>query len=301
MTWVCGDQRVLVEEVIDTTRARLAASELDYISISHSTTFDRDVWAEANQYPLNPGAVRLVVIRDAEKLNHRGQLVDWLSRTRQLPNVHLVFVSAEPDFPYTTAGGKKTLKPYAAAIKAPRGVLVRCAMPNEDDAVRWVCRRTRLDDSTARHLLTRAGGNLATAAAVAAKLSLFDGQASTATIDLLCLERPMDDFTDILLALDKRRALLRIPDLDEPNRLKLVALLDSRLDLLQTLHRHQAAGRTLREITGVSPFLARQYLPLARHYDPSQCSQRRRVLALVDDVLRSGVRVGALEALVSLW
>lgn len=301
VTWVCGDQRVLVEEVVDTTRRKLAVSELDYVSLSHGPGFDREVWAQANQYSLSPGNNRLILVRDAEKLTDRGQLGDWLARTRYLPGVYLLFVSNESDLPRTAGRGIQGLLPWASAIKSPRGFLVRCTMPSESDAIAWVRRHSQLDDSAARHLLTRSGGNLSTAAAVTAKLSLFDGRASTATIDLLCMERPMDDFTDILLSLDKRRALLRIRDLDETDRLRLVPVLDARLDLLQGLHRHQIAGHTLRQITGVPPFLARQYLPLARHYDAARCAHRRRVLAVVDDALRTGARDGVLEALVSLW
>lgn len=301
MTWVCGDQSVLIEEVIDLIRRKLALSAVDYVSLSYAPGFDATVWAEAHQYPLTPGATRLIVVRDAERLTDRGQLENWLARNRQLPGVYLLFVSGEPDLPHTLSGGKKVLTGCAKHIKAPRGHLVRCAMPGEADAIAWIRRRADLDEASARHLLTRAGGNLATAAAVAAKLSLFAGRASTSTIDLLCLERPVDDFTDILLALDKRRALLRIPDIDEAERLKLVALLDTRLDLLVKLHRHQLAGHTTREITGISPFLVRQYMPIARHYDPARCVHRRRALAIVDDALRGGARVGVMETLVGLW
>jgi DNA polymerase III delta subunit len=301
VTWVCGDQHVLVEEIVDTIKSTVKPGDLDYVSICGGTDFDARVWAAANQYSLSPGNNRLILVRDAEKLNDRGQLGTWLSRTRQLPGVYLVFVSNEVDLPYTSVMGRKILKPHAALIKAPRGYLVRATMPAEADAVAWVRRRANLDEDSARYLLTRSGGNLATAAAVTAKLSLFDGRASTSTIDLLCLERPMDDFTDILLALDKRRALLRIPDLDEPERFKLTGLLDSRLDLLEQLHRHQIAGHGFREISSISPFLVRQYMPIARHYDPARCVHRRRVLAVVDDALRSGARVGVIEALVALW
>lgn len=287
--------------MVDAIRRRLNPSALDYLSISSGTDFDRTVWATANQYPLTPGVNRLILIRDAEKLNHRGQLDAWMLRTRQLPGVHLVFVSNDSDLPYSTVGGKKTLKPQLACLKAPRGSMVRCSMPAEKDAVAWARRRADLDDDTAKHLLTRSGGDLSTVAAVCAKLSLFTGRASKPTIDLLCVERPVDDFTETLLALDKRRSLLCIPDLDDTERYRLTGLLDSRLDLLAQLHRHQLAGHTLRELTGVNPYLARQYLPLARLYDPQRCAHRRRVLAVVDDAIRSGARIGVLEALVALW
>lgn len=297
-TWICGDQRVLVEEVVDTIRAHLGVAELDYVSLSASPTFERDVWAAANQYPLNPGSPRLVLIRDAQKLTRWEQLHRWLARTRQLPGVHLVLVSADADLPTT---GKRTLAPHAAALKAPRGTLVRASLPAPADLLAWVHRRARIDDTTALYLLERTGGDLALAAAVCAKLSLFAGAAGRTAIDALVAERPATDFTACLLALDKRRALLCIPDLTDAETTRTIGLLDSRLDLLSALHRIQLAGQSYRDAVGINPYLVRAYLPLARHYDPKRCVYRRRVLAVVDDAFRSGARTGVLESLVSLW
>jgi DNA polymerase III delta subunit len=300
VTWVAGDQPVLIEEVIDTTKRLLAPADGDYISLSHSPTFDRDVWAEANQYSLNPGANRMILIRDAHKLTRWQQLDLWLSRTRALPGVYLVFVSGEPDLPYANAS-KRTLKPHVEKLRAPRGYLVRCTMPAEADAIAWIRSRSRLDEETARHLLTRTGGNLAACAAVTSKLSLFSTAAGTAVIDALSKETPAADFTDNLIALNKRQALLALDRTSTEDHLRMIALLDSRLDLLAKLHRIQAAGQSWREASGINPYLQRQYLPYARHYDPTACSHRRRILTLVDDVLRTGARVGVLESLVALW
>lgn len=301
VTWVAGDQHVLVEEVVDTTKRKLNVGDLDYVSLSHTSTFDRDVWAEANQFPLVPGNNRMILIRDAEKLTRWDQLSLWLTRTRTLPGVYLVFVSNEPDLPMTGNGNKRTLKPHVAQLRAPRGFLVRCTMPGEADVVAWIRRRSRLDEGCAQHLLTRTGGNLSAAAAVCAKLSLFSSVASTASIDALVTETPAADFTDTLIALDKRRALMTIDGVRQDEHLRTIALLDSRLDLLQKLHRAQNAGQTWRELSGINPYLQRHYLPHARHYDPASCTRRRRVLAVVDDAVRCGARDAVLEALVALW
>lgn len=301
VTWVAGDQPVLVEDVIDTTRRLLAPGPGDYLSLSHTSTFDRDVWAEANQFPMSPGTNRMILIRDADKLNRWDQLDLWLSRTRQLPGVYLVFVSGEPDLPMTGTGNRRTLKPHVAGLRAPRGYLVRCATPSEADAIAWIRARSTLTETTAGFLLTRTGGNLAACAAVTAKLALFEQAAGEQAITALVNETPAADFTDNLIALDKRRALLSLGGLRHDDMFRLTALLDARLDLLLKLHRIQIAGQTWRDVTGISPFLQRQYMPHARHYDAAACSRRRRVLALADAVIRNGARIGVFETLVALW
>lgn len=301
ITWVCGNQPVLVEEVVDTVRAALKPSDLDYHSFAAGSDPDRDIWAAANQHPLQPGANRLVLIRRAEKIASWGSLETWLAGTRHLPTTYLVFVAAEDDFPYRYVDGKRAgLKPHVELIKA-RGRIVRCAPPNEADAVAWVRRRAPLDPDMARYLLQRSGGNLSTVAAACAKIALFNTSPGTGAIDALCAEAPNDTFVDSLLAMRKRDALLAADSLPERDYTKTIALLDTRLDLLASLWRATRAGLSAREVQGHPPFLVRQYMPVAKLYEPRRCEYARRVLAVLDNALRSGARTGVIEALVALW
>jgi DNA polymerase III delta subunit len=297
ITWVCGDQHVLIDEVITTTKDKLNPSDLDYVSFTYRPGLDRTIWAEAHQHPLNPGANRLIVIRNADTITNWAPLTGWLANTRNQPGVYLLFVSNEPDLPYLT---KKTLKPHAALMRAPRGFLVRATLPTEPEAITWLQRRARLDTDTARYLLDRTGGDLTAAAHVCAKLNLFPAPAGKASIAALTPETPATGLCDSLIALDKRSAFLAAADVSTTERFKLIALLDSRLDLLHTLHRMQLAGRNWRDYS-LNQFLTRQYLPYARHYDPASCVRRRRVLAFTEDAVRRGANTGVLEALIALW
>lgn len=291
-----------MEEVVDTTRQQLAADDLNYASLTAGLDTEATIWAVANQYPLSTGASRLTVIRDADKLKKWDALTLWAGNLRTMPGSHLLFVSAEPDFPYTGDGKRGTLKPHVELIKN-KGRIVRCAMPNEPDAIAWVRRRCPLlDDDTAQYLLTRAGGSLSITVNVAAKLSLFTNVVvTTATIDLLVEERSGLSFVDALLHDDKRAAVTLAPSLDRAERSRVTALLDSRLDLLGQLWNTVRAGQGLRDVTGVNPFLARLYLPVAKHYSPQRCAYSRRLLAVVDDAHRRGADEGVMEALVALF
>lgn len=268
---------------------------MDYVCLTAGTVADRDVWAAAGQYPIDPTRNRLVVVRDAERIRHWEPLIEWLAAARRIPTVHLVFVSNLPDF-----GTDRKTPAHVDAIKA-RGHIVRCAMPNETDALAWVQRRANLDDETARHLITRTGGNLALAASVCAKVSLFDGQAGPRTINQLCAEVPADSFVESLLLLNKRAALYAVESLRPNDYGKIIGLLDSRLDLLSVLHRAVRAGYSSREVQGYPLFLIKQFMPVAKHYDPQRCLYSRRVLAVVDDAHRDGARDGLMSSLVALW
>lgn len=303
VTWVCGDQPVLVEEVVDTIRGLLRPSELDCQTFTGGTDPDREIWAAARQYPLVPGAPRLVVVRSAEKVTRWEPLGDWMDDSRLLPGAHLVFVSAEPDLAARTVKGKK-LGPaeHIEMIQGRRnGHIVRCSMPNETDLLAWVKRRARLDDEMARYLLTRSGGDLLSIAGVCAKLTLFEGMAGPATITALCNESPAGSFVDLLLLCKKPAAFAALNAMGESDYGWAINQLDGKLDLLAALWRAARAGYSPREIQGIPPFLVHKYLSAAKHYDPQRCVYRRRALAVVDDAYRNGARAGVLEALTALW
>lgn len=300
VTYVCGDQRALVEDVVATVRRQVAASELDSIS---TTGADRELWALAHQHPMVAGAARLIVVRDAEKVSNWAPLPGWLANTRQLPGVHLLFVSGAADLPREKGPGKRApTQPHIEAMKPPRGFVVKCSALSEKDAIAWVRSRSYLDEHAARHLLTRVGGNLSAAGAVCAKVVVFGDVAVTTTIiDQLTRAIPADTFVDSLLTGNKNDAFTCIADIDAREYSKVVGLLDSRLDLLTLLWESQAGGRYGQAVPGVNPFLVRHYTPIAKHYEPRRCAYSRQVLAVVDDALRSGARDGVWEALVALW
>jgi DNA polymerase III delta subunit len=301
-TWVCGEEPVLVDEVIDTIAAAVRASQLDHIRLTAGHCHDADIWAAANQYPLTPHAPRLVVVRDADAITNWQPLAAWVAAGRALPHTHLLLVSAQPDLPYRMVDGARTGLPAHLELIKAKGRIVRCATPNERDTIAWVRRRAPgLSEATAAHLLTRVGGNLAAAAAVCAKLDLFTGPPSVNTINMLCESAPADTLVDSLLALHKADALAGAALLDDRDYLKTLGQLEARLDLLGNLWRSVRIGLSAREITDQPAFLVHRYLPMAKHYDPHRCTHARRLLAVIDEAVRTGARVGALEALVALW
>lgn len=223
--------------------------------------------------------------------------MDWIGEARLLPTVHLLFVSADRDL--------DTKTDHQALIR-DRGIVIRCAPPNDDDTVAWVQRQAqgRLTELTARHLLARVGGDLATARNVARKLAYFDGHASTQVIDALVAERSSSDLVDLLIMGDKAAAFRAAAVLPEAEIGMVIGSLDARLDTLTKLHgmlRRRMSPTEIARDKSVPTFLARLLESVARDYDPGRIVRSRTVLAVIDDHARIGVRTGLLEALVSLW
>lgn len=305
VTWVCGAERVLVEQVVATTRRVIGAADMDLTVLTMGPDQEREIWAAADQYSLVPDAPRLVVVRDAQKVKNWDRLKEWLDGARRYPTNYLLFVSTEHDFPYEMEDGKKAgLKPHAEWVKL-RGRLVRCSMPNEKDLIAWVVARSpALDANQAMHLMQRVGGSLAAAANVCDKLAMFTRVPGTVVIDKLCDESPEDSFVDCLLAMNKPSALLALEALSPKDYGRTLGLLESRLDTVADLNREAAArpsGPRDYGRTGVPVFLAKKFGSIAARYDPAKVKRCRQALALADDAHRSGARDGVLECLTAMW
>lgn len=290
---------------MDHYRDTLKVDDIGYVSLTAGVVPDRDIWAAANQYPLDPHANRLVLVRDAERVKRWKPLEDWLASSRLMPTVHLLFVSSDHEFPYVVKDGKSTgeLKPHADLIKT-RGRVIRCSTPAEEDQIAWLRRYSPMPDTVARYLLTRVAGDLGRARSVCLKARLFSGEPSEEVISVLCSESPGDNFVEELLAQRKPRALLALEGLPERDYSKTIGFLDSRLEVMGKLNDALRQRKTLKDVVvaGTVPqFLARALMPYAKYYDRDKRSHCRRVLAAADEGLRAGARVGVMESIVSLW
>lgn len=303
---MCGAERILVEQVVATTRRVIGAADMDLTVLTMGPDPEREIWAAADQYPLVPDAPRLVVVRDAQKVKNWDKLKEWLDSARRYPTNHLLFVSAEHDFPHEMEDGKKVgLQPHAEWVKL-RGRLVRCSMPNEKDLLAWVVHRAPvLDVNQAMHLMQRVGGSLSAAANVCDKLAILPRIPGTRVIDQLCDESPEDSFVDCLLAMNKPAALLALEGLSPKDYGRTLGLLESRLDTVADLNREAIArpanGPRDYGRSGVPVFLAKKFGSIAARYDPAKVKRCRQVLALADDAHRSGARDGVLECLTAMW
>lgn len=305
MTWVCGSERVLVEQVVDHVRKHLDVADIDYISMVGGVDKDRDIWAAANQYPTDPTAKRLVLVRNAEKITRWKPLEGWIAASRTIPTLHLLFVSEEHDFPYvkTPEGKNVELKTHAEAIKN-RGRIIRCSPPAEEDQYTWLKQFGNLSDDTAKYLLTRVAGDLVAAKGAVLKASMFQGEITPSVVDVMVLPEPGDAFVLELLALRKDRAINSVVGVAEKDISKTIGILDSRLEVLGKLHRLQRERKTAKDIIvsgAVNQFLVRMLIPYASTYDQSKRLHCRRVLAAADDAYRSGARTGILETVTALW
>lgn len=314
ITWLCGDEGVLIEDVVAYVKGRLQPAPWNYVPLVAGQDSERTIWAEVDQLPLGAGN-RVIIIRSAEKLKEWDRFEDWIKNRSRNPRTFLILVSNEERIPRTELtreqkrkGETATVLPHVAAI-GTKGHVIECrpyTNATAKYAVEWVKSKIKkpMRDGIAAHLLNRADGDLRLVRDVCFKLALFPGEITISTVNGMFIERPRDSFADALLALDKKTALLALRDLPVADYSRTLGFLDSRLDLAGMVHDMLIDHKPQTEIAraaGAQSFLVKDIIPVSKHYDTKRRLAIRKILAITDEAIQSGNSVGIMEALVLLW
>jgi hypothetical protein len=294
ITWVCGPEQVLADDVVSSVRAALPGAGTAVFFAGNDV--ERDIWAAAGVVP-PPDQQRLVLVRDAQNLRRPGELVPLVKAGREASGAHLLFVSAEQDF----SRGPDGLAPHLAAVRDCRqGQLIRCTPPRDEDLLDWVARQwPGLGRNAAYRLLDRAGGDLAAVREAGAK-AVATGLTEEKYIDVLCEPRPGEEFSDALVRGDRAGALAA--GCASPGAA--IGLLDSRLGHLAAIRegqQRQLEPHAISSRLGVPRFLVGQYRDVAAQYGPGRVRRCRDLLAEADAAWRSGADRGIAEVLAANW
>jgi hypothetical protein len=300
LTWVCGESRVLVNEVIGATANAIGADDAEQWRAGKDR--EQDIWSAVLAIPAR-GYKRLTVIRDAGKLKDWQQLRYWMDSRALMQGSYVLFEAEETDFPKDDDG--KLAPPADMLRDSAIGQIVRCSPLSPDDAVAWLIRQLpAVSEGQARHLLLRTSGDLGEVKAVLAKAGLFGGRITDEALDLLCAELP-GDFADRLIVRDLPGAMLAADTMDEAVLSYSLGYLTSRLPLLSVLHRAELEHVSRRDVIaklGVSAFLAQKYTRIAvAEYGESRVRRAWLALSAAEDAHRGGVSAGVAEVLVTSW
>lgn len=312
VTWLCGNEPILIDEVVNHILSVLGPDETGRVSLSAGLIPEKDVWAALDQQPLGPG-VRVVIVRHADQLQDWDRFIDWITNRTRNPRTYLVFISDEERVPRVEltpeqkrAHEKPGPAPHIAAIGA-KGHVVECRPFTSATAkvsLEWVKSKVPMRDTVAKHLLERANWDLRLVRDTLLKLSVFPGEVTVQVINALMSQRPRDTFTDALLALDKKTALLALEDVRPDDVGRLIGLLDHNLDLAGTIYDMRAEHKSSSDMAkalGPQAFLIKDLMKVSRHYDIRRRAMIRQSLAMADVAYRNGHTTGVLEAVVTQW
>jgi DNA polymerase III delta subunit len=312
ITWLCGTERVLIDEVVDNIKNYLNPAPWNLTKHVVGEVPERQIWSDVNLYP-SDAEPRLVIVRDAEKLKQKDRLIDFVTERTRNPLTYLIFVSNESSLPrkaptqeQKNKRSKGDFEDYIDVLKG-KGYAIECkpfTATTAKHAVMWVQSKAPMRDGIAGHLLNRSNGNLRLVRDVCEKLAVFPDDISLTTVNGMLTERPRDSFAEALLAMDKKTALLALREIQPGEYGRLIGLLDAQLDLAGMIHDMQLEHKTPSEMAraaGNRNFLVPDLIPVAKHYDPKRRLTIRRTLAMLDEAYRAGNRIGLMESLVVLW
>lgn len=304
LTWVCGPELVLVEDVV----AAVCAAAAGRISLTAGSDREADIWAALSSPLADPEDSVAVVVRDAHKLRSWAQL-PAVASSRELDAVKAVFVSGEARLAQVPGEDKPVLAPHLALLRDSRsGQLVECRLPEDwrqtpDWVTEWADRQLGgAGPVLAGFLLASCGGRLEEAAAVAAKLRMAGLPPRRELIS--ALSDLATSFTESLITGRLREALAAAVSLSREDTGRAIGLLASRLDVLFALHTAAAQRLDARDTAvklGVPQFLQLRYRDVSVAYGAVRVASCRTALALADEAWRSGVTVGLAEFVAVHW
>ena len=307
--WLCGTESVLIEYIITVTKRMLEAKHEFFEHISIIYERDKDFWNEAYQGSFADGA-KLIVLRGADKLKSPEKIEDFIKTRTQRKNTYLIFVSDEeapprvpkPDEEYGTE-----LPSWLKCLTGVKGQVVECkpfTQSTASTAVEWVRGQVHLREGLAAHILNRAGGDLKLVRDVCVMLRTMQLDATPQTVNDIIDQVPVDGFVDALISGNKMEALDSLSALPPSEYPRLLALLDSRIDLLYLINEGLAARMSRGEISkkaGKQGFLVPQYVDYAKGYNAERVAKARDAILIFDRILASGAEDGVMEALVAEW
>lgn len=285
---------VLVEEAIISIKEKLGTGEIVNITSGHIE--DAELWSLASQSSLFD--VRLLVVRDSEKIKDWSPVKGWLDSCRQ-NNVYLLFVA---DLEHGTLDQEliKTLRQRTVSE------IIDCKLTNSSDTVKWIKSKVKTDDRSANYLVDRSGGNLLSISNLCKKLHALEATMTNSVVDALIEESVDKSFVDALILLNKKEALLASEKVSSEDFIKILGQLTSGLIAVGKLNSEIKvrvfSEKDLAQRLGRGYYWAiRKYMPVVIRYDANKRASRFRVLAVVDAAVQAGVRDGVLESLVSAW
>lgn len=304
---MCGDEQVLVDEVVTSIQEKIVVDEVNFSRLDASDLTHREVWEELMQTPLGKG-YKLTIVRHADALLEDETFSRFVASRGKLPRNYSIFVGDSASLPRReSTQGKGELVPALYALKG-RGSIVECrafTASSAKYAVEWVKDKGDIRGSVAEYLLNRATGDLRLVRDTLNKINLFPGEITTGIVNEILEDRPDDTFLDSIFALDKKNALKALKELPLDQYSRTLGLLDARLELAGLVHDMLVERKPTSEIAraaGNKSFLLPDILPVAKYYDKKRRLRIRSVLGTIDNHSSEyGLPDGALIALVALW
>lgn len=304
LTWICGPEVVLREQIIGITREAIGSEslDLDVLQVETKKGSEAAVWSAINQYPSGDGRSRTVIVRDAEKLKSWPKLADWLENSRLNPNTYVIMVSDVRDLDTEN-------EPLSFCKGRTQVHMVKCVPPAYDHIDEWCAMMftngSSLDvsHSVMHYLVERVGGNPSKIIQTLDKLRIITEVPTQAHIDVLTERTREDLYIEALQVVDRPSAMEAALQLSEKDILLTIGRVEAMLRQSTEIASYVRRGSTTKDIaarTSIPVPVIVSMMGAARQHTEKSRVRRSMVLAQADSMARRGV-LGTLVYIASNW
>lgn len=301
--WVYGEEEMFRLLTVDRIKQLSGVHQFNVSRLSAFDTPETEIWAALNQHPLDSDQKRLIVVTEAQRLQHLDRLESWIkdNQTTRGRNATAVFVSSEPewDHPLREFVGKSSSAQH-----------VKCSLPkNESDRLKRaqevICAWGNIDRTIAGVLAVRVNFDMAEAFGVMRKAALFpEARLTVSVIENLAPRKVEEDVVWALIALNKRKAVEALVEASTTSASRIIGSLSTHVEALGRLNAVVASTKTIKDAAhriGAREQYVRRLYPFARLYPRAEVTRRTLLLTRLDAAYNRGAREGVLESLIALW
>lgn len=303
--WVYGEEDMFRFLAVRRIKDLCQAQQFNTLNLSAMDTPETEVWANLNQHPLDSEQKRLIIVHEAQRLEHLDRLAHWLKDNqgnRKKPAT-AVFVSNDADW----ADEVKEIFSKSSAAQ-----YVKCALPKDETdrlkrAQDIICTwgHGNIDRTSAGVLALRVNFDMAEAYAVMAKAALFpQAKVTVSAIEKLAPRHVEEDVVWALLSLNKRKAAEAVVVAGPEVTGRVLGTLATHVDMLARINSVLTVSTGAKDAAkriGAREQYVRRLYPLARLYPRKEAVRRTLLLSRLDAAFNQGAREGVLESLLALW
>lgn len=301
--WVCGEEEVFRLAVVARLKEIADVAPFNTLTLSAAETPESEIWAYLNQHPLDSDQKRLIVVHEAQRLEHLDRLVAWVkdNQTVRSRNAVAVFVSTDPDLEH---------EERANLMSSSSALLVRCSLPKDEQdrlkrASEVVCAWGHIDPTTAAVLVKRVNFDMAEARAFMQKASLFPtARITPAAVEALTPRRVEQDVVWSLLGLNKRKAVEAVSEGTDAQAGWIIGSLAAHIETLGRMNALLPTTTSVKDMArkiGAREQYVRSLFPYAKFYPRKEMVRRTVLLNRMDHAYMRGAKDGVLESLIALW
>lgn len=290
LIYICGKERVLVNEVLKAELASHNVSDLGLIKLDGAKNSLADIDAELNQY-----GDRLIVIKNADAIKDWKLILKWMD-SRYMRNTSLICVGDEI-LPQTN---EARYRPFIE--KRDSGKFIECKELSLEQTLELIDMKGSFTHDARNALYVACGGNLAKILNEIEKLNYLGKKITKELVDAFINVSINDNFVNKLF--ERTYTLDMVSLIQEKDIPLIIAGIEYYLLNMLLIIKYRSNDRGFKDmakISGVPLFLVNKLFFLCKGVSEETILRRIKLLANLDVSYRKGNIIGALERFLILW